>query len=299
MSATSTKLTTKKAVETRPLRFAGVSLAGGKTHKTAVSILEYYPRQQRLFVRSIYSELGSHLEGESADMSLYRLLTQEERPLKYVAFDAPLKFPKCVRCELPCPGYEKCKEPEIKWMWQFYKKAEERKKKPLKIFTPYTERCADVFLASEMGDMFHTNHALGANRAPLAARAHFLSRRMRRLRILEYYPRLTLWQIGKRLGVQKSYLKFYKHSNDSEAGRNFFLNQLVKQGWLFLYQQDQRLATEDPAVFDSILGGVTGYLKFRGQTAAPPIGFPPEEPWVEYPRVDFDWFPETGKRSRL
>ena len=106
----------------RPVKFAGVSLAGGKTFKTAVSTLEYYPKQQRLFVRSVYPELGGDGQQESADQGLYKLLMRQERPLRYVAVDAPLQFPKCVRCELKCPGYEKCKEPEIKWMWQHFRK---------------------------------------------------------------------------------------------------------------------------------------------------------------------------------
>ena len=222
---------------------------------------------------------------------------RQERPLRYVAVDAPLQFPKCVRCELKCPGYDKCKKPEIKWMWQHFRKNQKNKMRPLKIFTPYTERCVDLYLASQMREVFHSDHALGANRAPLAARAHFLMRRMPRLPMIEFYPRLSLWQIGSQLKVQKSYLKFYRHSQGSEEGRHFFLSKLTEQGWLFMYQQDLRLSVADPQVFESILGGITGYLKYRGQTAGPPLGFPEGEAWVEYPEPSFDWFPASTRSS--
>ncbi len=290
----------KKTSPAPKIKFAGVSLAGGKTSKTAVSVLEYYPRQERLFVRSVYPELGASHEEESADQGLYKLLMTQEKRLKYVAVDAPLQFPKCVRCDLKCPGYERCKEPEMVWMWRHFRKLKQTKKKPHKIFTPYTERCVDTFLTSQLREQFHSDHALGANRAPLAARAHFLQRRMPRLPMIEFFPRLSLWRIGTELGVQKSYLKFYRHSQGSDEGRLFFLSKLIEQGWLFMYQQDLRLAVEEPQVFESILGGMTGYLKYRGQTVRPPLDFPLGEVWVEYPAPGLEWYPRTVKtRSAL
>lgn len=278
------------------VRFAGVSLGGGKTFKTAVSVLEYYPKQRRLFVRSVYPEMGGK-DGLSADEHLFALLTEEEKPLKYVGLDAPLQFPKCVRCSLKCPGYENCTEPEIQWLWQHHKTYRQGQKRPSKIFTPYTERCVDVYLSEEMGEMYHSHHALGANRAPLAARAHYLARRLPAQTLFEFHPRLTLGQLGAALGVQKSYLKFYRHSDGSFERRQYLLNQLVEKGWVFLYQQDLRLAVEDPHVFESILGGITGYLKYRGQTVRPPSDFPPGEVWVEHPQKELEWYPAESQRS--
>ncbi len=105
----------------RLIRFGGVSLGGGKTDKTAVAILEYFPDKKRVFLRSLRDRVS--VKGElSADENLYTILTHEEHDLASIAFDAPLQLPKCVRCEVKCPGMDRCKEPEIKWMRDMHKK---------------------------------------------------------------------------------------------------------------------------------------------------------------------------------
>ena len=80
-----------------------------------------------------------------------------------------------MRCRLKCPGHEKCKEPEIKWMWSRHRKLD-KVKRPNKIFTPYTERCSEQYILSEIDADIFPDHALGSNRAPLAARAIYLKR---------------------------------------------------------------------------------------------------------------------------
>src|SRR5258708_3592564 len=123
------------------LRFGGVSLGGGKTDKTAVAQVEYFAEQKRLFLRGLFTNISSE-EEKSSDLNLHEVLTKTE--FKTVAFDVPLSFPFCVRCELRCPGYEKCNLPHISWMWDFYKKRH-KSKRPNKLFTPYTERYAEMY----------------------------------------------------------------------------------------------------------------------------------------------------------
>ena len=41
-----------------------------------------------------------------------------------------------------------------------------------KLFTPYTERCVEQYLATAFDEPFHVQQALGANMAPLTARAN-------------------------------------------------------------------------------------------------------------------------------
>lgn len=270
----------------RMLRFAGVALGGGKTDKTAVAVLEYYPDKKRVFLTSLHDKVSGK-GSVSADEALADVLLGE-KDLTFVAFDAPLQLPKCVRCVLTCPGTEKCREPVIKWMHEAHKKRD-RVKRPNKMFTPYTERAAEIFIANELEEPFHPSHALGANAAPLAARAHYLQRRLN-LPLIEFYPKLSLWRIGLNLKIQKTHLRFHRHAVDSDEARLEILKKLIEREIAFIYQQDLKVLVENSVAFDAFIGAITAYLKYRGQTEKPPTNFPIGEIWIDFPRTEITWF---------
>lgn len=271
----------------KAIRFAGVALGGGKTDKTAVAVLEYYPDQKRIFLRSLRDKISSRGE-TSADEMLLEVLTEEEKSLSLIAFDAPLALPKCIPCELRCPGVEKCREPEIKWIREIHKKRA-KNKRPNKMFTPYTERAVEIYIANELEEAFHPSHALGANAAPLTARAHFLKRRLSG-NTIECFPKLSLWRIGLALGIQKSYLRFHKHSVDGDEARLHILKALIEREIAFIYQQDLRTMIENNVAFEAFISALTAFLKFRGQTERRPPGFPKSESWIEFPTQTIQWF---------
>ncbi len=268
-------------------RFLGVALAGGKTDKTCVSLIEYFPKQKKIFLSRLFEGIGS--EGEvSADLGLHSLIEQIPGPLVSVSFDVALQLPKCVRCKLKCPGYEACKEPEIQWLWQQYR-ARNSKRKPSRLFTPYTERCVEVYVSESLEEKFHISHALGANMAPLTARAHFITRRLKKTKCLEVMPKVSLWRIGRSLGVQKSHLRFHKHSVSGLESRLAILHRLTELNAAFIYQQDQNVLIDNPQAFDSFLCALTGVLSFRRQCEPRPKSFPAEEAWVEIPKQKLRW----------
>ncbi len=268
------------------LRFAGVSLGGGKTDKTVVAILEYYPDRKRVFLRTLRDKLGSG--GQGADQQLHLMLTEEENHLSSITFDAPLQMPKCIRCDLACPGMERCKLPEIKWMWDVHNKRSKHKR-PNKMFTPYTERCCEIHIANELEEPFHPSHALGSNAAPLTARVHYLVRRLD-VPVYEAFPKLTLWRIGLSLLMPKSYLRFHKHAVDSDEARLYILKTLMDKEIAFIYQQDLKILVENGQAFDAFLCALNGFLKHRGQTELPPAGFPKGESWIDFPKANLVWF---------
>lgn len=280
------KKATRRKAALRVHRFAGVALGGGKTDKTAVAITEYYPDQKRLFLRALREKIRG-------DQSLYHFLTEEEPGLETVAFDAPLQFPKCIRCELQCPGFEACKQPEIRWLWDEHE-LREAKKRPNKVFTPYTERCTEVYISNHLEEPFHPPHALGSNAAPLTARAHFLARRLQQVRrgpeLIEVFPKLSVWRMGRSLRVPKTHLKFHRHAVDSDEARSYFLGQMIERELAFIYQQDAKMMIENPQAFDAFICSITAFLKFRDQTEPRPPNFPKDEIWIEYPIADAKWF---------
>ena len=189
---------TRKSLEvtnnSRVIRFVGVSLAGGKSDKACVAVLEYYPDNKKIFLSRLFEKIKSD-EKISGDLKIHELITQNQDSTRFVAFDAPWNVPYCVACTLKCPGYERCRLPHIEWMWR-HQEEKLKKKRPKKLFTPYTQRCIEMYFQTELEEPFTLHHALGSNSAPLLARAHFIQRRLS-VECIEVYPTLTLWRLGK------------------------------------------------------------------------------------------------------
>ncbi len=267
-------------------RFIGVSLGGGKTDKTCLSVIEYYPLQRKIFLSRLFDRIKAE-DQISADLQVHRLITQCPPPVESVSLDVPLQLPKCLTCVLDCPGYENCDEVEIQWMWKHYR-AQLKRKSPARLFTPYTERCVEQYLATELEEPFHLPHALGANLAPLAARAHYITRRLT-LPLVEVFPKLSLWRIGNALNMPKSHLRLYRHWEGGEESRGLVISRMMERNLAFIYDQDIRLLTESPQAFDSFICALTGMLDFLGYTEARPKGFPRKESWLAIPKKVFPW----------
>jgi len=288
------------------VRFIGISLGGGKSDSAAFAVLDYYPLPKKLFLIKLYDQIASEPQ-VSADLKIIELMeryrypstssreafqgsTQESSRKKQcvqsIAFDVPFELPLCVSCRLPCPSYENCKEPHIRWMWtQTHKKQNEKKNK--KLFTPYTQKSVELFLEQELEEVFHRNDALGSNLGPLTMRAHFLAKRIPCPKI-EVYPKLSLWRMGKDLKILKRHLKNHRASLGGEESRTSILNEITEQKLAFLYQQDQKLMLESVHAFDAFISAFTGFLKFQGLTEPRPSGFPKSETWIEFPKNKLD-----------
>lgn len=267
-------------------RFIGISLGGGKTDKTAASVIEYYPVQRKIFLSRLIDKIQT--EGEvSADLQIHRLINECPPPVESVSFDVPLQLPKCLKCVLKCPGYEACTEPEIQWMWKQYR-AQAKKKSPPRLFTPYTERCVEQFLQTELEEPFHLQHALGANLAPLTARAQYLIRRVK-APTLEVFPKLSLWRIGNALHLSKSQLRFHRHWEAGHGNRQAMLNKMMDKNVAFIYDQDIKTLVDSAPAFDSFICALTGLLSYLGHCEPRPKGFPRHESWLEIPKKLFVW----------
>ncbi|MCH2533072.1 MAG: DUF429 domain-containing protein [Bdellovibrionales bacterium] len=279
------KKTAKKTFKS--IRFAGVSLTGGKTDKTSVAVIEYFPSEKKIFLSYLYDNIKSDKQ-KSADQSLFELLNDTHKSVKHIAIDAPLTPPKCMRCRLKCPGYEVCKEPEIKWLRSLYKK-KNKQKNPKKIFTPYTERCVETYISTELEEPFIRSHAMGANMAPLYARAHFLARRLGKKNFIEVYPKLSLWRMGRSLNIQKSYLRHHKHAVDGENIREVLLEKLSEKNVAFLYDQDRKIMIKHKHAFDAFICAMTALFNELDLCESPPQGFPEDEPWIYFPQKKLTW----------
>ena len=167
----------RKSVTLKRHGFIGLALAGGKSDKTCLAHVEYYPSQKKIFLSQLVDSIKTEAD-ISADLILHEEIVNRSKHLSYLAYNVPLSLPKCLTCRLRCPGFENCNEEEILWMWDHYRKLQSEGVDK-KLFTPYTERCIEQYLATELEEPFHLQHALGANQAPLTARALFLNRSLK------------------------------------------------------------------------------------------------------------------------
>lgn len=260
-------------------RYFGLSLSGGKSDKSCLAVLDQYKEPKRLFLSTLHEKIRSE-EFLSADHKIFELIEQFKENAVSIVFDSPLSLPKCVRCDLKCPGYETCTEPEIKWMRQFVQALP--KKRTRKMFTPYTQRPVDIFLNEIEDENLEVQHSLGANLAPLTARSLYLKRRML-IPSFETFPKLAVWRLGLELKVNKSQLRSYRNSVGGEDARRLFLQALVEKTGLFLYQQDFKLICENQHAFESLVAAFVGTLIAAEKTEKSPKGFPSNESWVEFP----------------
>jgi len=260
-------------------RFLGVSLSGGKADKACLAVIEFYPEQNKIFLFEILEKIKTE-EFISADSKIHEIIHQYGKHVESVAFDSPLSLPKCLTCHLKCPGYETCEQPEIIYMRDLYQKNRD-KKKPKKMYTPYTQRCVEALLSEREPDL-DVQHALGANHAPMTARAHFICRRLK-VKTIEVFPKLTVWRLGQELKVNKSNLKIYRNSVGGEQARSIFLQAMIEKLGIFIYQQDFKIMVDNFHAFDAFISAYTGLLKYLKKTELRPKDFPESELWIEFP----------------
>ncbi|MEN0057554.1 MAG: DUF429 domain-containing protein [Bdellovibrio sp.] len=267
-------------------RFIGISLSGGKSDKACMAVVEYYPKHKKVFLSRLVEKIRSD-EVHSADFKIHEIIEQYHDNVESVAFDVPLRPPHCLVCKTNCPGIESCTEPHVQWMWDYTRRLH-KKKKPRKLFTPYTQRCVEMYVSSELEEPFALQHAMGANTAPLLARAMFIRRRLK-TPCIEVFPNLSLWRIGRSLNVMKSHLRFHKHAVGGDDSRREILHSLSTHNVVFVYEQDVKLMIENNHAFEAFICALTGFLKSKGMTEDRPAGFPKNEDWIEFPKSSIKW----------
>jgi hypothetical protein len=246
-----------------------------------MAVLDHYEGADRLVLSQLVESIKSE-EKISGDDILLEAIRGLGNAVEKIALDVPLTFPKCTECKLVCPGISRCQESHIKWFWKHHKKSKELNSNA-KLFTPYTQRPVEAWLADQEDCEVSPSDALGANAAPLTARAVFLLKRLPSKKVIEVNPRISLIRIGRRHKLMKRHLKFHKQSIDGEKSRSYVIGKLVEDGNLFLYHQDQVKLVSNGNAFDALICALTAFDSFNGQVEPRPEGFPEKEAFIEIP----------------
>lgn len=257
------------------LRFVGISLSGGKTDKTSLAVVEYYPDQERIFLAELVDKVRPE-EAVSSDEKIRDFVEGRKVDCVSVTFDAPLTLPPLLRD--PERGES---SPAVKWMRTLDAGAN-RKKRPRRHLTPYTQRAVELFLAVNFEEKFDVQDALGANLAPLTARASYLARQWP-VPSYETMTKIAVWKIGGHFKLTKAPLKKWWNSVGGDEARRVILQSLAERARIFFYQQDLKTMVENPHAFEALVCAYVGLLKYQGRVEPAPPGFPAGEGWIEIP----------------
>jgi hypothetical protein len=271
------------------IRCVGVELGGGKSARTAVVSLDYFPQEKKIFI----VEVVAHLQGSrefTGDEELLR--TIDRLAPKFMGINAPLSLPPCATCTLKCPTFQFCEVPEVKWM-----RGEARRMDlwPLKFPTPYTQRAVDVVVRSRLQDQLELEIPLeetfGASRAPLAARMQYLRRHFPvETKLIEVNPRIALAALARTWRIENRVLRRYRELEEGITYRTQILDTLSeadpREGFphLFLYNEDIADFARELTNFDALMSALMAV--YAAADLLDNDIFPYDKDWgrVAYPR---------------
>ena len=163
-----------------------------------------------------------------------------------------------------------------------------KENKNAKFITPYTQRPVELYIQKKLERPYFLQDALGANLAPLTARAQHILRRLR-LPAVEVFPDLSFARLGEQFQLPAKYLRQEDRNFDQSDARQAFLAAILERRICFIYQQDIQRLIENADAFDAFLASFTAFLSGVGQCEDVPKGFPKGEVWVEFPVEQVNW----------
>lgn len=269
--------------------FAGLELGGGKSDRTALIHLEYFPQENRFFLRNIQSNLGASALDSADD-----ILIEEIHKIDATAIgvNAPLGFPPYLTCDenLLVPP-EMSEDASVIWMMEEAKRAGLG---PKKLPTPYTQRALDVYLRTRVQTKFefdlHLEETMGAGRAPLATRMRYLASQSPGIEYFEALPRLALVILAEWYRIPGRELRRYRDIEEGAGHRlsilHYLQNDLRERGLpqLFLYDADMEGVARDLPAFNALLCGMMVVYQHVGLIEKPDSDFQLEWGYMIIPK---------------
>lgn len=279
-------------------RYLGLDLAGAKNDKTALAVLEFYPKEKKIFLLDIYERIAG-------DESLISLIEELEPGIARIGVNIPLDLPACITCtRKTCPTPVKCTVPSVKWMRESTRKllkTRELRDSNVRVleFTPYTQRPVELWVRYQVlpklpqSHRFEVDEALGGNKAPLTARMNYLQRHLSKMPLAEVWPKLSVAILAEQLGLEKRTVARYRHLEEGIHAREQIIEELADRHGLFIYERDIRKLAQSLSAFDGFICAYTALLSDNDQCAEVPAGFPSGAGWIQYPRI-----PQVRTESR-
>lgn len=282
-------------------RYLGLELSGAKNNKTTIAVLEYYPKEKKVFLLDAHSGIGADTDHSSDEALIETIMEHAEGRTKMkMGVNVPLSLPPCITCNRRvCTPSKACNSHEVKWMSSFHQRHQGlRAKKPVskrtakmkEFFTPYTQRPVELWLRHEVMNhlpqkiRFELDETLGGNRAPLTARMHYLQKHLAPFEMHEVLPKLTVALLMPSLKLTFRNLRLYRSLENGAASRQIIIEKMCEHLDIFIYDRDLKKLTTDLNTFDAFLCAYTVLLLDRGECVSKPKNFPVDSGWVEYPK---------------
>lgn len=149
--------------------------------------------------------------------------------------DAPLTFPTCTRCLRACPGVTHCPEPPVQGLMRLWNEDKSGEAKRPKMPLPHTERYFEAYARRRyehpgLTGTLDIESVLSSNKAPLSARAHHLSRRLRaafpKAIIVETHPWLAAVGWSLHCGYRLNHVAELRQPDSGRVARAGLLKKL-------------------------------------------------------------------------
>lgn len=240
---------------------------------------------------------GLTTAGDEALVELLHELTDDVDPRSVkMGVNVPMQLPPCIACSRKsCQKPTACTVASVKWMREANRKAEKLAKTDARLprvteFTTYTQRPVELWVRYHVmsklpeSHRFEIDESLGGNKAPLAARMHFLQRHLEELAMVEVWPKLTIALLALALDLPKRTIQTYRRLEEGVHAREQILETLAERQDVFIYERDVRKLSHSLPAFDAFVCAYTAYLADTQQCAKAPSGFPAASGWVHYPQ---------------
>ncbi|MBS1985614.1 MAG: hypothetical protein JST16_15735 [Bdellovibrionales bacterium] len=279
-------------------RSLGLELGGTRNDRTALAVLDFFPKTQRLILVDIDIALtgDTKISPDEALIGAVQELAKNAKSLSGMGVHSPTSLPPYFKLGIgegkKLPHGDKSKNAEVVWM----NRAQERiKPRPKAAFLPYLQRPCEIWMRYLTPEKFIMPDALGANFAPLAARYQFLAPHFG-FAATEVLPRATLTRLVSALGLAKNIARLYTDVEQGVTFREDFLRALLRKlPQMFIYEKDLETMAVQMNCFNAFLAALTLRMSATGQTEAPPRGFPRHSTWIHIPKTNPDWNLVFGK----
>lgn len=278
----------RKNLTSHPQRFLGLELLGAKNNKTALCVLEYFPKEKKLFLLDCYDRIFQENE-QTSDEALLALIREISDPFHqgqiHMGVNVPLSLPPCVTCtKIKCPMPSHCQVPEVKWMREFSRKHQLKND-----FTPYTQRPIELWMKQKTltheSLSFSVDETLGGNKAPLTARMVFLKRHLKNMKLSEVLPKWSVLHLQKPLNLKQRSLVRYRSLEEGAHFREEILHQLIEAFGLFIYERDFKKVSLSLSSFDALLCALSVWLEDTHQVEPLSKSFPKKSGWITTPLI--------------
>ncbi len=272
-----------------PRRYLGLDLSGAKNPKTALSALEYYPRERKIFLLDVYDRV-LQLEDQTTDEALIELIRELTTPSTRLGVNVPMSLPPCFQCK--CKKPLECSSPAVKWVKKLTRRlGKVSSSRGIRVlpFTPYTQRPIEAFVRYSILPRlaeplrFEIDETLGGNRAPLTARMRFLLPGLQDLHPVEVWPKLSVVLFAEELGLSRRVLQSYRQLESGIDARTEILERICQTQGVFIYDRDLKKLATSLAAFDSFVCAYTAWLSDMGLCQKEPAGFPAKSGWIAVP----------------